>query len=208
MMACPRRAQHPLRRPGPAGSRRRVSPPFHAGARSAATTASRPSSVPTPTAAATDDVETYFLSAEGHHRRRGGRPYDKFLTRRCISMQVQAAPVTAAVAAKLRGGFSRRRLVPDRAEDVRRPTENAYFDAGRIEAEVAADATARCDRRQVGRDRRPAVRVSQGPGTATASQASRRRRGAAARRGAFRRLPGRRRLFRARHQPIPAGRRL
>lgn len=88
------------------------------------------------TAAATDDVETYFLSAEGHHRWRGGRPYDKFPMRRCISMQF-AAPVTAAVAAKPVAAPAKA-TVPDRAGTSGGQTENAYFDAGRIEAEVAA----------------------------------------------------------------------
>jgi glycosyltransferase involved in cell wall biosynthesis len=40
-----------------------------------------------------DDPETYFLSAEGHNRWRGGVPYDEFPMRRCVSIQlcVQAA---------------------------------------------------------------------------------------------------------------------
>jgi SAM-dependent methyltransferase len=35
-----------------------------------------------------DDVETYFLSAEGHNRWRGSLPYDEFPMRRCVSIQV------------------------------------------------------------------------------------------------------------------------
>ena len=36
----------------------------------------------------TDDPETYFLSAEGHNRWRGGVPYDRFPMRRCVSIQL------------------------------------------------------------------------------------------------------------------------
>jgi 2-polyprenyl-3-methyl-5-hydroxy-6-metoxy-1,4-benzoquinol methylase len=36
----------------------------------------------------TDDPETYFLSAEGHNRWRGGAPYDGFPMRRCVSIQL------------------------------------------------------------------------------------------------------------------------
>ena len=35
-----------------------------------------------------DDPETYFLSAEGHNRWRGGVPYDEFPMRRCVSIQL------------------------------------------------------------------------------------------------------------------------
>jgi SAM-dependent methyltransferase/2-polyprenyl-3-methyl-5-hydroxy-6-metoxy-1,4-benzoquinol methylase len=76
------------------------------------------------TTAAAGDVETYFLSAEGHHRWRGGRPYEKFPMRRCISMQF-SAPLATATAT-------------DHAEAPGSQMENAYFDAGRIETEVAA----------------------------------------------------------------------
>ena len=37
--------------------------------------------------AATDDTETYFLSAESHNCWRGAQPYDAFPMRRCISVQ-------------------------------------------------------------------------------------------------------------------------
>ena len=39
-------------------------------------------------AALADDPETYFLSAEGHNRWRGGVPYDEFPMRRCVSIQL------------------------------------------------------------------------------------------------------------------------
>lgn len=38
--------------------------------------------------AARDDVDTYFLSAEGHNRWRGTTPYDQFPMRRVISVQL------------------------------------------------------------------------------------------------------------------------
>jgi SAM-dependent methyltransferase len=42
-----------------------------------------------------DDPETYFLSAEGHNRWRGGVPYEQFPMRRCVSIQlcVRVGPV-------------------------------------------------------------------------------------------------------------------
>lgn len=42
--------------------------------------------------AARNDVETYFLSAEGHNRWRGGLPYDQFPMRRVISVQLNLPP--------------------------------------------------------------------------------------------------------------------
>ena len=44
-----------------------------------------------------DDPETYFLSAEGHNRWRGGAPYDGFPMRRCVSIQL-CLPVDGLVA--------------------------------------------------------------------------------------------------------------
>lgn len=41
--------------------------------------------------AAEEDVETYFLSAEGHNRWRGDRLYDLFPMRRCVSVQIRGA---------------------------------------------------------------------------------------------------------------------
>lgn len=42
--------------------------------------------------AARDDVDTYFLSAEGHNRWRGATPYDQFPMRRVISVQICLPP--------------------------------------------------------------------------------------------------------------------
>jgi hypothetical protein len=42
-------------------------------------------------ARAAEDVETYFLSAEGHNLWRGSLPYDQFPMRRCISVQLRIA---------------------------------------------------------------------------------------------------------------------
>lgn len=41
-------------------------------------------------ARAADDPETYWLSAEGHHRWRGGRAYADFPMRRCMAVQLSA----------------------------------------------------------------------------------------------------------------------
>lgn len=46
-------------------------------------------------ARAADDPETYWLSAEGHHRWRGGRAYADFPMRRCMAVQF-SAPVGRA----------------------------------------------------------------------------------------------------------------
>jgi SAM-dependent methyltransferase len=43
--------------------------------------------------AADEDIDTYYLSAEGHNLWRGGRPYDTFRFRRVISFQVAAVKV-------------------------------------------------------------------------------------------------------------------
>ena len=37
-----------------------------------------------------DDLDTYYLSAEGHNRWRGGLPYDDFPMRDCVSIQIVA----------------------------------------------------------------------------------------------------------------------
>lgn len=42
--------------------------------------------------AASDDSDTYFLSAEGHNRWRGKKPYEEFPMRRVISVQICAPP--------------------------------------------------------------------------------------------------------------------
>lgn len=47
-------------------------------------------------ARAAADPDTYYLSAEGHNRWRGGVPYDQFPMRRVLSLQVVGWPTTSA----------------------------------------------------------------------------------------------------------------
>jgi hypothetical protein len=44
------------------------------------------------------DVETFYLSPQGHHHWRGGRPYEEFPFRKVVSLQTTARKAGAAVA--------------------------------------------------------------------------------------------------------------